>query len=154
MAEYRFITCWHLPAPPQRVWDVLGDGARYPEWWPAYKHYRLLTPGVSGVGSETEAVVRGRLPYDVRYRLLITRFDVPRESAYVASGDLVGDGRMVYEADGETTRLTIYWTVRTTGFWLNLMSPLLKPVFAWNHNSVMALGERGLKKRLAEGKGV
>ena len=51
---------------------------------------------------------------------------------------------MVYEPDGDGTLVTIYWNVRTSGLWLNLLAPLLKWLFTWNHNCVMAQGERGL----------
>jgi len=32
--------------------------------------------------------------------------------------------------------------------WMNLLAPLLAPVFAWNHDQVMAEGGRGLARHL------
>ena len=150
MAEYRFITRWRVNAPTQIVWDILNDAMRYPEWWPCYKRCRHLTPGVTGVGSVSEYVVRGPLPYDVHYRVEVTHYDPPHEAAFTAAGGLVGDGRMVYEPDGDDTLVTIYWNVRTSGFWLNLLAPLLRGLFAWNHNTVMREGEQGLLRRLRD----
>jgi hypothetical protein len=88
------------------------------------------------------------LPYDVRYRVEVTRFAPPYEAAFRAAGDLAGTGRMVYEPDGDGTLVTIYWTVRTTGFWLNLLAPVLRWLFAWNHHMVMRQGKEGLIRRL------
>jgi hypothetical protein len=148
VAEYRFITRWRVRAPRQVVWDILDDSLRYPEWWPCYQRCHHLTPGVTGVGAAGEYVVRGSLPYDVRYRVEVTHYDPPYESAFTAAGDLVGAGRMVYEPDGDGTLVTISWNVRTSGFWLNLLAPLLRWLFAWNHNTVMRKGKQGLLRRL------
>jgi hypothetical protein len=148
VAEYRFTTRWRVCAARQLVWDTLCDTMRYPEWWPCYKHCHHLTPGVTGVGSVSEYVVRGPLPYNVRYRVEVTHFAPPYEAAFRATGGLVGDGRMVYELDGDGTLVTIYWNVRTSGFWLNLLAPVLGWLFAWNHHAVMRQGEQGLMRRL------
>jgi hypothetical protein len=148
MAEYRFITRWHLKAPQQRVWDVLMDGRRYPEWWPCYKQYRNLSPEVDGIGAASELVVRGLLPYDIRYRMDVTHCDPLRELRFNASGDLAGEGRMVFQRDGDGTLVTLHWYVQTTGFWLNMTAPVLRWLFVWNHNWVMRRGERGIAEWL------
>ena len=150
MAEYCFITRWRMSAPRQVVWDILNDSQRYPEWWPCYKRCHPLTPGVTGVGFAAEYVVRGPLPYDVHYRVEVTHYAPPHESAFRAVGDLVGDGRMVYEPDGDGTLVTIYWNVRTSGLWLNLLGPVLRWLFVWNHNTIMRKGEQGLICRLRD----
>jgi uncharacterized protein YndB with AHSA1/START domain len=150
VGEYRFITRWRVSAPRQVVWDILTDSQRYPEWWPGYKRCQQLTPGVTGVGAAAEYVVRGPLPYEVRYCLEVTHYDPPNEVAVSAAGDLVGAGRVVYEPDGDGTLVTFFWTVRTSGFWLNLLVPVLRWLFAWNHNSVMRQGEQGIIRRLRD----
>ena len=150
MAEYRLITRWRVSAPRQAVWDILNDVMRYPEWWPCYKRCHHLTPGVTGVGSASEYVVRGPLPYDVCYRVEVTHYDPPREAAFSAAGDLVGDGRMVYDPDRDGTLVTIYWNVRTSGLWMNLLGPVLRWLFVWNHNTIMRKGEQGLICRLRD----
>lgn len=150
MAAYSFVTPWRFQAPIDRVWDVLNTPERYPEWWPSIIDYRKLSPELTGVGARAERVVRGRLPYSLRYQTTITRLVEPREIAYDATGDLVGQGRFVLTAQGDTTEVLFYWDVQTRGFWMNLLAPLLKWLFAWNHNWVMAQGERGLARWLAE----
>ena len=42
----------------------------------------------------------------------------------------------------------IYWNVETTKRWMNLLAPIARPLFEWNHNVVMNWGAEGLEKRL------
>ena len=65
-----------------------------------------------------------------------------------ASGELAGMGRWrLFEDDG-VTAVVYEWHVRTTKSWMNLFSPIAKPVFAWNHDYVMRNGGEGLAKLL------
>ena len=150
MAAYSFITHWHFRAPIERVWAALNTPERYPEWWPCIVEYRKLTPELTGVGARAERVVKGRLPYVLRYRTTVTRHEPPREIAYDAEGELTGKGRFVLETEGDGTHVTFYWDVCTTGVMMNLLAPLLKWLFAWNHNWVMDQGEKGLAAWLAK----
>jgi hypothetical protein len=148
MAAYSFVTHWRFGAPLPNVWAELDAAERYPEWWPAVIAYHDLTPAIHGLGARAERVVRGVLPYQLRYTTTVTRYDPPREIAYDAVGDLTGRGRFVLTEEGGVTDVTFNWDVATSGFWLNALAPLLKPLFAWNHNWVMAQGQRGLAARL------
>lgn len=148
MAAYSFVTHWRFDAPIAAVWHELDDAASYPQWWPSIVAYQDLTPAIHGLGARAERVVRGRLPYDLRYTTTVTCYDPPREIAYDSIGDLKGSGRFVLHEEHDQTQVVFYWNVSTAGFWLNLLAPLLKPLFAWNHNWVMAQGERGLADRL------
>lgn len=148
MARYSFVTTWRLAAPIDKVWEALS----VPEvWWPSLLSSVLLTPpGENGVGARYERVTRGRLPYSLHYILTITHSDRPHAMSYDSEGGLVGKGRHVLrEADG-VTEVVFTWDVATTGFGMNLLAPLLKPLFAWNHGYVMAEGERALARYLRE----
>jgi hypothetical protein len=148
MAGYSFVTHWRLDAPLEQVWRELDAADRYTLWWPAIIEYRDLTPDVHGVGARAERVVRGILPYQLRYTTTVTRYEPMQEIAYDAVGDLTGRGRFVLHWDATRTHVVFYWDVATGSFWMNAFAPLLKPLFAWNHNWVMAQGERGLAARL------
>jgi hypothetical protein len=149
MAAYSFVTRWRFKAALDKVWTALDQAERYSDWWPATVEYRDLTPGVHGVGSRAERVVKGRLPYSLRYTTTVTRYEPPREVAYDAIGELIGVGRFALQENGEGTDVAFYWDVQTSGFWMNVLAPVLKPLFAWNHNWVMKQGERGLAQKLA-----
>src|SRR5262249_9157518 len=147
--SYSFVTHWKFAVPIDQVWAILNAPESYPEWWPCIVSYRNLTPGKTGVGARGERVVKGRLPYTLRYTTTITAHDPPREIAYDSEGELGGKGRFVLEPDGTGTRVTFHWDVATTGLWMNLLAPALRPLFARNHDWVMAQGEKGLAERLA-----
>ena len=66
----------------------------------------------------------------------------------VATGDLTGTGCWQLRDLGETTRVQYTWTVTTGKGWMNLLAPLLAPVFAWNHDQVMHEGGRGVAQHL------
>ncbi len=46
------------------------------------------------------------------------------------------------------TRVTYDWHVRTTKPWMNLLAPLARPAFSWNHNKLMTEGGKALAGRL------
>jgi hypothetical protein len=150
MAEYSFVTTWRFPQPIERVWEAINEAEDYPKWWPDILYYKCLTPdNPRGVGARGERSVRGFLPYSLKYTTTITKTDGPRELAYDADGDLIGRGRFVLAATSSGTEVLIYWDVGTKGKWLNRLAPLLKWLFAANHNYVMRRGERGLAAWLA-----
>jgi len=65
-----------------------------------------------------------------------------------AIGELQGVGRWQLSNDGETTIVRYDWRVETAKPWMNLIAPIARPVFSWNHNVVMGWGGEGLAKRL------
>lgn len=38
----------------------------------------------------------------------------------------------------------------TTGFWMDLLAPLLKPLFGWTYNDVIAEGRKGLARYVSQ----
>jgi hypothetical protein len=40
------------------------------------------------------------------------------------------------------------WNVATTRPWMNVLAPITRPVFAWNHDWVMRNGGEGLARLL------
>jgi len=62
----RIDTAIEIAASPQRVWDVLGDLARYPEW----NHFLLRVEGRLVVGAQIR--FRFELPRGVRMNALAT----------------------------------------------------------------------------------
>ncbi len=77
-----------------------------------------------------------------------TRVERPRLLEGEASGELAGTGRWrLFEQDGVTAVL-YEWNVQTTKRWMNLLAPIGRPLFAWNHDWVMANGAEGIAKLL------
>lgn len=62
----------------------------------------------------------------------------------VASGELAGTGRWRFFCADGATAVIYEWDVATTARWMNLLTPVARPLFAWNHDHVMRGGAEGL----------
>lgn len=149
MAGYSFLTTWCLDAPIDRVWDVLYESERWPEWWRGVERVQVLEAGdADRVGELARYTWKSRLPYRLEFDMRTTRVEEPFLVEGEACGELTGQGRWrLFEARGQTA-VTYEWTVATTERWMNLMAPLARPLFAWNHDLVMRRGGEGLARRL------
>lgn len=145
MAEYRFLTTWLLDSPRERVWEAIYAQERWPEWWRGVEVAEELRAGDGDrVGAVSRMVWRSLLPYRVRFEVTTTRVERPHLMEGRATGELDGTGRWrLYEDDGVTAVL-YEWNVATTRAWMNLLAPVARPVFAWNHDWVMARGGEGI----------
>jgi carbon monoxide dehydrogenase subunit G len=141
MAGYRFLTTWIVDAEVARVWDAIHDVERWPEWWPGVL-------AVESLGDDTyRHTWRSVVPYPVRFDVHVTHVERPRLIEGEASGELAGEGRWRLSGDRPTV-VTYEWNVRTTRRWMNLLAPLARPVFEWNHHAVMRRGGEGLARRV------
>jgi hypothetical protein len=150
MADYSFVTTWRFRAPIERVWEAIRDYSSWPSWWPAIAAARQIAPGdATGLGEIVEFTFRTRLPYRLRFMITTIRVTPPTDLEGRAVGELEGTGRWRLTAEGEETLVQYFWDVRTTRWWMNLLAPLARPAFAWNHDQVMESGRAGLSRRLA-----
>jgi hypothetical protein len=149
MAEYRFLTTWLLEAERDRVWDVIHDQESWPSWWRGVVDVVELTPGDENkVGSRARMTWKSFLPYELIFETQTKRVERPHLMEGEVDGELAGIGRWrLYEQDG-TTAAVYEWNVRTTRSWMNLLAPIARPVFAWNHDWVMGNGGEGLARLL------
>ena len=149
MASYSFLTTWLLDSPREPVWDAIYDQERWPQWWRGVESAQELRPGAEdGVGTVSRIVWRSKLPYRIEFEATTTRVEKPDLIEGDAIGELTGIGRWrFFERDGVTAVL-YEWEVSTTRAWMNLLSPLMRPAFEWNHDWVMANGGRGLASLL------
>jgi hypothetical protein len=145
VARYEFLTTWLLECPRERVWEAIYDQARWPEWWRGVEEVEEVTPGENGgLGSVSRMVWKSLLPYRVEFEVTTTHVERPRMLQADAVGELTGVGRWrLLEEDGATAVL-YEWNVATTRPWMNLLAPLARPVFEWNHDWVMSRGGEGI----------
>ena len=144
MASYSFLTTWILDAPRDDVWNAIYEIERWPEWWPGVRRVQKLEDGdTNGIGSRYRHEWRSVIPYPVRFETRITRIELPHLIEADAEGELAGAGRWRFFG-GRETAVTYEWNVRTTRSWMNLVAPIARPVFRWNHNVVMHQGGEGL----------
>jgi len=148
MANYRFLTTWLLDAPIARVFDVLHDSKDYPSWWKGVQSVEVLEAGdEAGVGELDRFSWRSVLPYTLEFDVRVMRVERPHLIEGNATGELEGVGTWrLFEGLG--TAVVYDWRVRTTQAWMNVLGPVARPAFSWNHDLVMRQGGRGLAKRL------
>ena len=145
MARFLLVSHWHLDAPIEPVWEALHAVERWPQWWRYVLAVQELQQGdAAGVGALHRYTWTSRLPYQLTFEMRTTLIERPSRLQGLASGELTGEGRWSLQPQGSTTVVRYEWHVATTKVWMNLLSPLLAPAFAWNHGQVMAAGGRGL----------
>jgi hypothetical protein len=143
------VTTWLIGAPREHVFQAIWDSQRWPSWWRGVESVVELEPGDDdGVGSLGRYVWRSRLPYRLTFDVRVTSVQRPRVMEGLSTGELAGTGRWrLFEEDG-VTAVVYDWDVRTTARWMNAFGPLVRPVFAWNHDVVMRWGGEGLSRLL------
>lgn len=159
MPDYAFVTRWYFPVPIDRVYTEIDHASAWPDWWRGVRKVEIREPGgPDKLGLVTRTTWRSKLPYDLTFDARTVRHDPPTGSPATAVievdafGELEGHGRWEIVADprgdGAGTRVSYHWNVATNKWWMNVFAPLLRPLFAWNHDTIMRWGGEGLAARL------
>ena len=149
MAKYRFVTIWHVRAPIESVWNEIYHTEFWPTWWKGVESVVELERGdKDGIGSVRRYTWKSLLPYKLTFDMRTVRVEPMSIIEAVATGELKGKGLWQFSVDRTGTVARYDWEVETTKFWMNMLSPLARPLFKWNHNVVMGWGAEGLRKRL------
>jgi hypothetical protein len=149
--HYDFLTKWRFDdCDIVEVADVLEDTASLPRWWPElFKSVTIVEPGGEhALGQVARCACRARLPYTLRFLYTVTEQRYPNGSTLQSTGDLVGTGiwRLATRDGGVDVEYS--WRVDLEKPLLALVSPILRPLLAWNHEWSMHKGEEGLRREL------
>jgi uncharacterized protein YndB with AHSA1/START domain len=148
--RYRFLTTWLIEAPREEVFQALWDSESWPSWWRGVESVVKTEQGdEEGVGSLGQYVWKSKLPYRLEFEMRTTQVDRPRYMEGAADGELAGTGTWRLFEEGGLTAVVYDWDVHTTAPWMNLLAPVARPVFAWNHDYVMRAGGEGLARHLS-----
>ena len=149
MAHYRFLTTWLVAAPRQAVWDAIYDSERWPLWWKGVLEAEKLEDGdETGVGQLDRYVWKSKLPYRLEFHARTTRVEEPHLLEGTVEGELEGTGLWRFFEQHGMTAVLYQWRVQTTRPWMNLLTPVARPIFAVNHDYVMRNGGVGLAQLL------
>jgi quercetin dioxygenase-like cupin family protein/uncharacterized protein YndB with AHSA1/START domain len=142
--EYLFVDEWDVAAPPEAVFDALADARTYPRWWtPVYIDVDADGPPVLGKVSSQH--FKGRLPYHLHTRSTITRLEPPYAVEGDVEGDLRGRGLWTLTEVPGGTHVRFDWRVFADRKLLRTLTPVLRPLFRWNHNWAIARAMEGLE---------
>jgi hypothetical protein len=86
------------------------------------------------------------LPYRLEFDTRVVKIEKNRLIEVEAFGELDGSGIWQFFPRENHIRLQYDWRVRTLKTWMNLLAPIARPFFEWNHNVIMRWGEEGLKR--------
>lgn len=148
--EFSLNTVWRVEGTVAEVCNILTDATHLPDWWAeVYLGTTLVTQGdQNGLGRQIAVHSKGRLPYDLHWTATLVESDSPTRWKLAASGDLTGWGEWRLSQHGPIVEACYDWHVTADKPILRILSPVLAPVFAWNHRWAMAKGEAGLKREL------
>lgn len=143
-AEYVFIDEWEVEAPAEAVFEALADARTYPEWWrPVYLKVEADCPPRVGCVSSQE--FKGRLPYHLKTTSEIVRLDPPREFEVKVVGDLTGRGVWTLTPRDGRVHIRFDWRVLADRALLRYLTPILRPLFRFNHNWSIQRAREGLE---------
>jgi len=149
MKTYNFVTIWRVQAPIEKVWNEIYHSSDWPTWWKGVEAVSEVRKGDErGVGSIRRYTWKSKLPYKLEFDMETIRIEPPRLLEGVAIGELQGRGLWQLSTEGNETIVRYEWNVVTTKRWMNILSPIARPLFEWNHNVVMSWGAKGLAERL------
>jgi uncharacterized protein YndB with AHSA1/START domain len=149
-ARYTFVTDWQLAAPVDKVWNLIYDSENWPRWWKGVERVEVLQRGPNGgaVGGVARYTWKSSLPYRLVFDMTTTEVIPYKLIKGDAHGELTGTGTWTFVAGDDGTSVRYVWDVVTTKAWMNVLAPLLRPAFNWNHDVVMAWGREGLEAEL------
>jgi len=149
MTEYHLRTVWRIRAPLDAVYAAIRDPLHWPEWWPSVKEVvQTATGNPDGIAGIWQYAWQGPLPYRVKFAVCITRIEPSVVIEGNTRGDLEGVGCWHFSSQGSISVVRCDWHVRSTPWWMNLLTPLARSWFIRNHAQVMAQGGAGLARHL------
>jgi hypothetical protein len=138
-----FHSLWRLAASPDAVYDALRDVGSYPTWWPQVRRARQLDD-TSG-----ELRCRSLLPYEL---VFVIHRDIEDATARVLqahlTGDLDGTSRWTVTADGSGALAEFDQDVVVRKGLVQRSGLIARPALRFNHDVMMQVGERGLRRHL------
>jgi hypothetical protein len=142
--RYLFTSKWEVPAPARDVYAALERVIDYPLWWPEFREVTRVA------GGRYRMVVRSFLPYRITYVLsqVIADRGTGRLEATVA-GDIAGRIGWKIDPAPHGSLVRFREDVETHLSLLNLLAPVARPAFEFNHQLMMRDGLVGLKALLA-----
>jgi carbon monoxide dehydrogenase subunit G len=135
---------------PSELWDALDRVDKYERWWPWLEEFRL-EGGSLAAGSVLHAVVAPPLPYRMRIRVELTRWEPCVAIDAVVHGDIEGEAQMRVHPSNAGSRVEVDWSLEMMQRPMRLASRFAHPLFQWGHDRVVEITVAGFRRRLEPG---
>jgi uncharacterized protein YndB with AHSA1/START domain len=148
-ARYHFRSEFTLTSSRDAVWTTLIAAEEWPSWWRWLKRIESIREATSeaGVGAVNRLHIGSPTGYGFKFEGEITDVDRLRRIDMNLSGEIVGRVRYLLSDDPSGgTRVSYAQLVETPKWWMNLLAPIARPGFNWNHDKLMTDFGRGLAK--------
>jgi hypothetical protein len=148
VSGYRFTDDWYVAADPQPARDLLRRVEEWPEWWPSSVSVQPAIPRHRhATGEAWRFTFQTRLPYRMSFQADVVR-EEPMAVETTVVGRVRGEGRWRVDPVPEGSRVHFDWLVDPQVAWMRVLSPVARPVFIWNHESLMAEGAQAFAEAL------
>ena len=144
LRPYLFVDEWDVAASPDAVFEAIADSRTYPLWWRSV-YLEVDADGPARLGSAARHHFKGHLPYHLHTRSTVVEIDPPRRVVAEVDGDLRGRGAWTLTPNRQGTHVRFDWQVYADRKLLRVLTPVLRPVFRWNHNWAIARAMAGLE---------
>ena len=128
-----------IKAPPDRVWPVMTDVERWPEWTESMNSVERLDTGDFGLGSKAKLKIRRSPNANV---WTVTELTPKRSFTWETnSGGVKGVAKHVIEPDGSGSKVTL--SVDLSG----PVATIFSPIFACESRKNVDMEAEGLKRQ-------
>jgi len=149
MSDYNFQTTWRATAGANKVWEVLADYGKWPNWWRGIRSVEVIRDGdKSGVGTVLRQRWHSKLPYTLVFDLEMLQIETERFLIGRASGDLEGTCKWILAPIDGVTTLHFEFDIRTSRWWMNLPIPFTSRIVRGSFETIMEWGREGLARTL------
>jgi carbon monoxide dehydrogenase subunit G len=150
-ADIQYRRAFEFARTPQELWDAMQEVDRFEAWWPWLEEFRL-EGGSLHVGSVLHGVVAPPLPYRMRLRVELTRYEPPNRIDAVIHGDLEGLASIEIRPSGGGATAEVSWTVEMMQRPMRLAARFGRPLLQWGHDRVVEMTVAGFRRRLESGR--
>jgi hypothetical protein len=131
----------------EAVWAALMASEEWPSWWRWLKSIDVVREAASadGVGAIYRNHIDSPTGYAFAFESAVAEVDHLRRIDLTLTGEIVGRIRYLL-SDGPSgeTRISYAQPVETPKWWMNLLAPIARPGFTWNHDRLMTDFGKGL----------
>jgi hypothetical protein len=97
------------------------------------------------VGRVSKQRFGAKLPYTLSTTSKIVRMDPPNSFEVDVDGDLRGHGVWTLTQQNGSVHIRFDWRVHADRALLRVLTPVLRPVFRWNHNEAIKAAMKNLE---------